>query len=84
MLERMGWSKGKVSVVMDLCFLCVCVDVVSEWMNISVARCYVFSFHVKGLGRSEQGSTDHIKVKVKNNNYGLGANASYEVRTFNT
>ncbi|XP_028997215.1 PIN2/TERF1-interacting telomerase inhibitor 1 isoform X2 [Betta splendens] len=32
----------------------------------------------KGLGRSEQGSTDHIKVKVKNDNYGLGANASYE------
>uniref|UniRef100_A0A665V4U0 PIN2 (TERF1) interacting telomerase inhibitor 1 n=1 Tax=Echeneis naucrates TaxID=173247 RepID=A0A665V4U0_ECHNA len=32
----------------------------------------------KGLGRSEQGSTDHIKVKVKNNSYGLGANASYE------
>ncbi|KAF3702793.1 PIN2/TERF1-interacting telomerase inhibitor 1 67-11-3 protein [Channa argus] len=32
----------------------------------------------KGLGRSEQGSTDHIKVKVKNNNYGLGANASHE------
>ncbi|KAM9339720.1 PIN2/TERF1-interacting telomerase inhibitor 1 [Symphorus nematophorus] len=32
----------------------------------------------KGLGRSEQGSTDHIKVKVKNNNYGLGTNASYE------
>lgn len=32
----------------------------------------------KGLGRSEQGSTDHIKVKVKNDSYGLGANASYE------
>uniref|UniRef100_A0A3Q2GS21 PIN2 (TERF1) interacting telomerase inhibitor 1 n=1 Tax=Cyprinodon variegatus TaxID=28743 RepID=A0A3Q2GS21_CYPVA len=32
----------------------------------------------KGLGRSEQGSTDHIKVKVKNNNYGLGANATHE------
>uniref|UniRef100_A0A3Q3E954 PIN2 (TERF1) interacting telomerase inhibitor 1 n=1 Tax=Labrus bergylta TaxID=56723 RepID=A0A3Q3E954_9LABR len=32
----------------------------------------------KGLGRSEQGSTDHIKVKVKNNNYGLGTSASYE------
>ncbi|XP_041814484.1 PIN2/TERF1-interacting telomerase inhibitor 1 [Chelmon rostratus] len=32
----------------------------------------------KGLGRSEQGSTDHIKVKVKNNNYGLGTTASYE------
>ncbi|XP_071335201.1 PIN2/TERF1-interacting telomerase inhibitor 1 [Trachinotus anak] len=32
----------------------------------------------KGLGRTEQGSTDHIKVKVKNNSYGLGANASYE------
>ncbi|KAM9839913.1 PIN2/TERF1-interacting telomerase inhibitor 1 [Aulostomus maculatus] len=32
----------------------------------------------KGLGRSEQGSTDHIKVKVKNNNYGLGASASHE------
>ncbi|CAJ1078176.1 PIN2/TERF1-interacting telomerase inhibitor 1 [Xyrichtys novacula] len=29
-------------------------------------------------GRSEQGSTDHIKVKVKNNNYGLGTTASYE------
>lgn len=32
----------------------------------------------KGLGRSEQGSTDHVKVKVKNDSYGLGANASYE------
>uniref|UniRef100_A0A3Q3X5F9 G-patch domain-containing protein n=1 Tax=Mola mola TaxID=94237 RepID=A0A3Q3X5F9_MOLML len=32
----------------------------------------------KGLGRSEQGSTDHIKVKLKNDSYGLGANASYE------
>ncbi|XP_044024523.1 PIN2/TERF1-interacting telomerase inhibitor 1 [Siniperca chuatsi] len=32
----------------------------------------------KGLGKSEQGSTDHIKVKVKNNNYGLGTSASYE------
>ncbi|KAM7395486.1 hypothetical protein PAMA_006981 [Pampus argenteus] len=28
--------------------------------------------------RSEQGSTDHIKVKVKNNNYGLGSSASHE------
>ncbi|XP_028253920.1 PIN2/TERF1-interacting telomerase inhibitor 1 [Parambassis ranga] len=32
----------------------------------------------KGLGRTEQGSTDHIKVKLKNNSYGLGANASHE------
>ncbi|XP_075939678.1 PIN2/TERF1-interacting telomerase inhibitor 1 isoform X2 [Anarhichas minor] len=32
----------------------------------------------KGLGRSEQGSTDHIKVKVKNNHYGLGTGASSE------
>ncbi|XP_034755937.1 PIN2/TERF1-interacting telomerase inhibitor 1 [Etheostoma cragini] len=32
----------------------------------------------KGLGRSEQGSTDHIKVKLKNDNYGLGTSASYE------
>ncbi|XP_008396142.1 PIN2/TERF1-interacting telomerase inhibitor 1 [Poecilia reticulata] len=32
----------------------------------------------KGLGRSEQGSTDHIKVKVKNNKHGLGTNASHE------
>ncbi|XP_054474610.1 PIN2/TERF1-interacting telomerase inhibitor 1 [Anoplopoma fimbria] len=32
----------------------------------------------KGLGRSEQGSTDHIKVKVKNNHFGLGTNASQE------
>ncbi|RVE56009.1 hypothetical protein OJAV_G00231760 [Oryzias javanicus] len=32
----------------------------------------------KGLGRSEQGSTEHIKVKIKNNNHGLGANASHE------
>lgn len=37
------------------------------------------SAHVKGLGRSEQGCTDHIKVKLKNDSYGLGANASYEV-----
>lgn len=34
---------------------------------------------MKGLGRSEQGCTDHIKVKLKNDSYGLGANASYEV-----
>ncbi|XP_072552564.1 PIN2/TERF1-interacting telomerase inhibitor 1 [Salminus brasiliensis] len=27
----------------------------------------------KGLGKSEQGATDHIKVKVKNNSLGLGA-----------
>ncbi|XP_077367397.1 PIN2/TERF1-interacting telomerase inhibitor 1 [Festucalex cinctus] len=32
----------------------------------------------KGLGRSEQGATDHVKVKVKNNSYGLGANVSHE------
>ncbi|XP_076611718.1 PIN2/TERF1-interacting telomerase inhibitor 1 [Chaetodon auriga] len=32
----------------------------------------------KGLGRNEQGSTDHIKVKLKNNSYGLGTNVSYE------
>ncbi|XP_024147624.1 PIN2/TERF1-interacting telomerase inhibitor 1 [Oryzias melastigma] len=32
----------------------------------------------KGLGRSEQGSTEHIKVKLKNNNHGLGASASHE------
>ncbi|XP_058470121.1 PIN2/TERF1-interacting telomerase inhibitor 1 [Solea solea] len=32
----------------------------------------------KGLGRTEQGSTDHIKVKLKNNSYGLGANTSHE------
>nr|XP_020472947.1 PIN2/TERF1-interacting telomerase inhibitor 1 isoform X1 [Monopterus albus] len=32
----------------------------------------------KGLGRSEQGATDHIKVKVKSNSLGLGANTSYE------
>lgn len=46
--------------------------------------CFGFSFHMKGLGRSEQGCTDHIKVKLKNDSYGLGASASYEVRTFNT
>ncbi|XP_046877209.1 PIN2/TERF1-interacting telomerase inhibitor 1 [Hypomesus transpacificus] len=32
----------------------------------------------KGLGRTEQGSTEHIKVKVKNNNLGLGTAASHE------
>lgn len=35
---------------------------------------------MKGLGRSGQGSTEHIKVRVKNDSYGLGANASCEVR----
>lgn len=38
--------------------------------------------NIKGLGRSEQGATDHVKVRVKNDSYGLGANASYEVSTF--
>ncbi|XP_061097746.1 PIN2/TERF1-interacting telomerase inhibitor 1 [Conger conger] len=32
----------------------------------------------KGLGKSEQGGTEHIKVKVKNNNLGLGTAASHE------
>lgn len=82
MLERMGWSKGKVRVKM-------CWFVFRDWqwtdelLNISVT-CYVFSFLCQGLGRSEQGSTDHIKVKVKNNNHGLGTTASYEVSTCNT
>ncbi|XP_061610468.1 PIN2/TERF1-interacting telomerase inhibitor 1 isoform X2 [Phyllopteryx taeniolatus] len=32
----------------------------------------------KGLGRSEQGATEHVQVKVKNNCYGLGAQGSQE------
>ncbi|KAK9956078.1 hypothetical protein ABG768_013834 [Culter alburnus] len=32
----------------------------------------------KGLGKSEQGSTEHIKVKVKNNKMGLGTNINNE------
>ncbi|XP_029281280.1 PIN2/TERF1-interacting telomerase inhibitor 1 [Cottoperca gobio] len=32
----------------------------------------------KGLGRAQQGATDHIKVKVKNNTYGFGTTASSE------
>ncbi|XP_061561069.1 PIN2/TERF1-interacting telomerase inhibitor 1 [Phycodurus eques] len=32
----------------------------------------------KGLGRSEQGATEHVQVKVKNNCYGLGAHGSQE------
>ncbi|XP_064411591.1 PIN2/TERF1-interacting telomerase inhibitor 1 [Latimeria chalumnae] len=32
----------------------------------------------KGLGAREQGSTDHIKVQVKNNSMGLGAAVNYE------
>lgn len=35
---------------------------------------------MKGLGRSGQGATEHIKVRVKNDSYGLGANATYEVK----
>ncbi|XP_043076433.1 PIN2/TERF1-interacting telomerase inhibitor 1 [Puntigrus tetrazona] len=32
----------------------------------------------KGLGRSEQGATEHVKVKVKNNNLGLGTAVNNE------
>ncbi|KAF4099384.1 PIN2/TERF1-interacting telomerase inhibitor 1 isoform X1 [Onychostoma macrolepis] len=32
----------------------------------------------KGLGKSEQGSTEHIKVKVKNNSLGLGTTGNNE------
>ncbi|XP_075454812.1 PIN2/TERF1-interacting telomerase inhibitor 1 isoform X1 [Ascaphus truei] len=32
----------------------------------------------KGLGAQEQGSTEHIKVKVKNNSLGLGASVTHE------
>lgn len=65
---------------MDLswCVNCISWDV---WQCFDDA-CYVFS--MKGLGRSEQGSTENIKVKVKNDNYGLGTMASYEVSLFPT
>ncbi|CAI9552184.1 unnamed protein product [Staurois parvus] len=33
----------------------------------------------KGLGAQEQGSTEHVKVQVKNNTLGLGASNNYEV-----
>lgn len=33
---------------------------------------------LKGLGAQEQGATEHIKVKVKNNNLGLGATNNNE------
>ncbi|XP_073442469.1 PIN2/TERF1-interacting telomerase inhibitor 1 isoform X1 [Dendrobates tinctorius] len=32
----------------------------------------------KGLGAQEQGSTEHVKVHVKNNTLGLGANSNHE------
>ncbi|XP_026089361.1 PIN2/TERF1-interacting telomerase inhibitor 1-like isoform X1 [Carassius auratus] len=32
----------------------------------------------KGLGKSEQGATEHIKVKVKNNGLGLGTTTNHE------
>ncbi|XP_041951713.1 PIN2/TERF1-interacting telomerase inhibitor 1 isoform X2 [Alosa sapidissima] len=32
----------------------------------------------KGLGKTEQGATEHIKVKVKNNSLGLGTSTSNE------
>ncbi|XP_075719921.1 PIN2/TERF1-interacting telomerase inhibitor 1 [Rhinoderma darwinii] len=32
----------------------------------------------KGLGAQEQGSTEHIKVQVKNNTLGLGASSNHE------
>lgn len=32
----------------------------------------------KGLGKSEQGATEHIKVKVKNNSLGLGTSINHE------
>lgn len=37
-------------------------------------------FDWQGLGKKEQGSTEHIKVKVKNNTLGLGTTVSNEVR----
>jgi len=37
-------------------------------------------FAWQGLGRSEQGSTENIKVKAKNNKLGLGTTVNNEVR----
>lgn len=37
-------------------------------------------FAWQGLGKTEQGSTEHIKVKVKNNKMGLGTTVNNEVR----
>lgn len=42
--------------------------------------CPVCFFAWQGLGKSQQGSTEHIKVKVKNNTQGLGTSISNEVR----
>uniref|UniRef100_A0A672NXY2 PIN2 (TERF1) interacting telomerase inhibitor 1 n=1 Tax=Sinocyclocheilus grahami TaxID=75366 RepID=A0A672NXY2_SINGR len=33
----------------------------------------------KGLGKSEQGATEHIRVKVKNNSLGLGTTVNNEI-----
>lgn len=54
----------------------LCVTSILDLCLINLLLC-VF----QGLGKSEQGATDHIKVKVKNNSLGLGTNASHEVRT---
>lgn len=60
----------------------ISLDIGSKCMNWSTM--VSFSFPVKGLGRTEQGSTEHIKVKVKNNSYGLGTSVSHEVSISST
>ncbi len=44
------------------------------------SRVFPGLFVWQGLGKSEQGSTEHIKVKVKNNSLGLGTAVKHEVR----
>lgn len=47
-------------------------------MKFSKTDLFVICFH-QGLGAQEHGSTEHIKVQVKNNTLGLGASVSQEV-----
>lgn len=56
--------------IMDKCVIYKCVNLKHMFYLLCL---------VKGLGRSEQGCTDHVKVKLKNDSYGLGVNTSYEV-----
>lgn len=59
-------GNGNVMVLLIVLFVC--------------AHVFPGLFAWQGLGRSEQGSTENIKVKAKNNKLGLGTSVNNEVR----
>lgn len=77
------WAGPRARWVLGLPTDCLKLELSLQTMEFHGIGCNCgFAYTLKGLGRSGQGATEHIKVRVKNDSYGLGANAADEVRIY--